>query len=178
MHNDNRTEPLTSILCEGTLPNYTTFCPDSGITGIKPGLTCYKTASAYANGCDLTSAEFGDAIITESTIISPEIPENNVAFAKSWEKDTAFPATNVQALGSSFKGHVWRIGDKIWIKTGGVNTVALETILVPFANGLWGLAVGITVDKYEVHKCKALQNTTGQDWQMVEYIGRGSSDAI
>lgn len=169
------TAPNRNILGDGTTPDLTTACADTSQTGIKPGLTVYKSASAAKNAMTLTSAAYGDAVKTESTIYTPMIPESNPAFAQAWEKDTAFPA--IGNPGSSFQVHKLKAGDRFWIKTAGVNTVADDTLLIPAANGLWALPAGTTtIDVQNVHYCKALRTTTGGVWQFVEYMGRGAFD--
>jgi hypothetical protein len=167
--------PTKTILIGNTTPDYETGVPDTSQTGLKPGLTVYKSASACPNGCTLTGAYHGVVMNTSSSVYSIEIPESNPAFPFAWDIDTAFPA--IASKGCSFKMHKWALGDEVWVKTAGVSTTANETTLVAAASGLWALAAaGTTADKWNVWTLEALDTTTSQTWQRCKVSGRLSLD--
>lgn len=176
MPNENRTEPLKSVLVPPTMANYESRCADTGQTAIKPGLLVYKSGSAAANAVTLATAFYGDAVKTESTLEIVEIPASNPAFPKMYEKDTAFPA--IGNPGAGFKTHKIDKGDIVWLQGSSLTLVEDETIIVCADNGLAQLPGGTTtIDKYNVHAFKAKQSGSSLDDFMAEYIGRIAVDS-
>jgi hypothetical protein len=175
---DLKTEPLKSVLLEETKPNYNkygayaVFTPDTGQTGIKPGLLVHLTESGSANAVSLCDAFYGDAVKGESDIGIVEIPASYPKFPKAFDKDTAFTAAI-----DAFKVHWLTVGDKLWVKSASING-DIKAILIPAANGLVALMVGTTtIDKYNVHAFKPLRSNTSKTWHQVEYLGRISVDS-
>lgn len=172
---DYRTEPFKSILAEGTVADYKTVVADTGQTGIKPAFPVYLTRSAAANAVTLVSAAHGDAIKTEADIFIPEIPETNPAFAKMYEKDTAFPAIGTK--GSSFRAHKLKKGDKIWCKTAGSFSCNESDRIICAGTGLWAKLAGTTTpDVYNVHYVTPIHVYTNTTWFIGEYQGVGVFD--
>ena len=172
--NETRTEPLTTVLANGTVPNLHTGYPETADTGQKPGKLVFKSSTLGENATTLCTQYYGSDLDGVSEIFIIEIPRSNVCFAKSYDKDTAFP---VSGAGSVYEMHRIEIGDEFWVESGAINCDGSD-LLCCAASGLVEL-VGAsgTADKFNVHLFRPLATYVSATRELVRYVGMGSMDA-
>jgi len=161
---DNRSEPMRTVLLDGTQPDYH---PGNGASGqsVMPGLLVYKSGTLPDNEVTVCGALYGSTVEAESTIYIVEIPRSHPSFNQSYAKTTAFTAET-----DGFKMHRLRVGDKVWLK--GSSLTANETDnLVCAAGGLVSQTTGDTADKWNCHGFRAIGEWASATWIQGEYMG-------
>jgi hypothetical protein len=171
--NETRTEPFTTVLANGTVPNYHNGCPETADTGQYPGLLVFKSSTLSENATTLCAGWHGDAQITEQELFIIEIPQSNPAFPKAYDKDTAFP---VAGAGSTYQMHRIEIGDEFWVKGSTVSGDEDDIVICENAGLVVEPAAATTPTKWNVHSFRLLATYSGATWMLVRYVGALSID--
>lgn len=166
---DNRSEPFTTMLVDGTVPELSMASADAGQT-IEPGLLVYKSGTAPDPEVTVCGKFYGSSMPDEATIYVVEIPASHPSFAKAYDKDTAFTA-----LTDVFSIHRISIGDRIWLK-GSSLSLNESDIVVCQSDGTVGQEEGDTADKWNVHTFRIIGVWATATWVIGEYVGRLSGD--
>lgn len=167
---DNRTKPMRSMLIDGTVPEYE---PGRGASGqsILPGLLVYKSGTIPDNQVTVCDAAYGDAVKSEATIYSVEVPRSHPSFPKSWDIATAFTA-----LTDTFRMHRLSVGDRLWLKGSSVSADEKLNVICA-ADGLVALPAGTTtIDVQNVHNFRVIGIWATATWIQGEYMGRKAFD--
>lgn len=171
--NETRTEPLTTVLANGTVPDLHTGYPETADTTQKPGYLVFKSSTLGENATTLCTQYFGYALDGVAELFIIEIPRSNVTFAKSYDKDTAFP---VSGAGSSYEMHRIEIGDEFWVVSASISCDGSDLLCCGAAGTVELVGASGTADKYNVHLFRPLATYASATRHLVRYVGMGSMD--
>ena len=167
---DNRSEPMRSVLIDGTQPEYHAGNGASG-QSVLPGLLVYKSGTIPNNEVTVCAAFHGSSMEDQGQIYIVEIPRSHPSFSQSYAKTTAFTAET-----DGFRMHKLKVGDRCWLKASSL-TVSENDIVGCHTGGLviqWG---GDTPDKYNIHCFSVIGVWASATWIQGEYRGQMTVDA-
>ena len=168
---DNRTEPFTTMLVDGTVPELSMASADAGQT-VLPGLLVYKSGTAPDPEVTVCGTSYGSSFEDESTIYMVEIPASHPSFPKAYDKSVAFTA-----LTDVFSIHRISIGDRMWLKTSGTPSLNETDNVTTYTGGLVTQKASTTIDVWNAHTFRIIGVWGTASWVIGEYIGRTSQDA-